>query len=123
MAVFRFRAKLELEYYQKNLFKTHLTLPRLLNIVAESVLLVLQPYPFLNNMTLTTLDVYDSAAFEFKLNYLMVLLSMIRLYATFRSHLHRTEYMNPRSNRLSKMYLCKADFQFALKCMFKDYPA
>jgi voltage-gated potassium channel len=123
MTVFRSRAKLELEYYQKNVFKIQLTAGRVFNLLVEAALLVLQPYPFLNKVTFTTLDLYDSVPFEFKLNYLLVLLSMIRLYVTFRSHLNRTEYMNPRSNRLSKMYLCKADFQFALKCMFKDYPA
>lgn len=101
----------------------HQRWPRVIATLLEVALLVLQPYPFLNSVTFSSLDVYDSVEFPFKLNYLLVLLSMLRLYVIFRSHLNRTEYMNPRSNRLSKMYLCKADFQFALKCMFKDYPA
>jgi hypothetical protein len=46
----------------------------------------------------------------------------MRLYTALRALMNRTVYMNPRSNRLSKMYLCKADYHFALKCMFKDYP-
>lgn len=48
---------------------------------------------------------------------------MLKLFVAFRCHINQTVYMNPRSSRLSKMYLCKADYQFALKCMFKDYPS
>ena len=33
-----------------------------------------------------------------------------------------TPYMNNRANRLCKMYGCRADFSYSLKCMFKDHP-
>lgn len=81
-----------------------------------------QPYPFLNDITFVTKNFSDDSEFSFKLNYMLTLYSLFRLYAVFRALMNRTVYMNPRSNRLSKMYLCKADYHFALKCMFKDYP-
>jgi len=121
ISVFRSRALLELEYYQKDVVKMKFTCSRVAMMVLEIALLLLQPYPFLNDCTFTTLDVYDSVPFDFKVNYLLVLLSMFRLYAAFRGLLHGTDYMNPRSNRISRMYVCKADFNFAMKCLFRDY--
>jgi hypothetical protein len=83
---------------------------------------VIQPYPLLNDYSFDMTEVFSGYVYPFKLNYVLTLLSLLRLYTLARTHLLTTPYMNPRSHRITKMYLCKADYLHALKCIFKDYP-
>jgi len=73
-------------------------------------------------VTIQTRDIYDKFSFEFKLNYVIVLLGFLRLFVVVRFFLLRTDYMSPRASRNCRMYGCKANYLFAIKCLFKDSP-
>ena len=59
---------------------------------------------------------------EYYVNDFLSILSFGRIYILLRAVLILTPYMNNRANRLCKMYGCRADFSYSLKCMFKDHP-
>lgn len=52
----------------------------------------------------------------------MVLLGFLRLFIVVRVILLRTNYMSPRASRNCNMYGCRANYLFAVKCLFKDSP-
>jgi hypothetical protein len=115
---------LRLEKEQKLIFEkaTLKTSKKMLYILLEWVILLLQPYPFLIDFTFITQNSYQNHQLEYPLNDLLAILSFGRIYILFRSALLMTPYMNGRANRLCKMYGCRADFSYSLKCMFKDHP-
>lgn len=126
MTVFRAVAKNELDYYQCKTFRRAVRGSTLRRLLLEILLNLLQPYWPLNELSFA-MDCVDEATdgriqFEFKVNHLLVLLSLVRMYWLSRSHLLSTAYMDPRSQRISRMHLCKADYLYALKSAFKDYP-
>jgi hypothetical protein len=98
-------------------------------MLLEIGVLLMQPYPFLNgssppnsDLTILTQNIYNKYGFEFKVNYILVLLGFFRLFIVLRVFLLRTSYMSPRSSRNCRMYGCKASYVFAIKCLFKDTP-
>ena len=93
-----------------------------MNILVEWLILILQPYPFFINFTITTPNSYHKYDVEFHVNDFLAILSFGRIYILIRTALLLTPYMNNRANRLCKMYGCRADFSYSLKCMFKDHP-
>ena len=63
------------------------------------------------------------------MNDILTVVSVLRIYVFIRAGLILMPYQNTRctnfykkANRLCKMYGCKANFSFSLKCMFKDNP-
>jgi hypothetical protein len=52
----------------------------------------------------------------------MVLLGFLRFFVVVRVILLRTNYMSPRASRNCRMYGCRSDYLFAIKCLFKDSP-
>lgn len=52
----------------------------------------------------------------------MVLFGFLRLFVVLRVVLLRTSYMSPRASRNCRMYGCRANYLFAVKCLFKDSP-
>lgn len=115
-------ARLQLDYYQKKIYKIRFTSERVVGLLAELLVLIIQPYPLLNDYTFEMTEVFNGYRYPFKLNYVLTLLSLLRMYTLARSHLLTTPYMSPRSHRITRMYLCRADYLHALKCIFKDYP-
>lgn len=88
-----------------------------------------QPYPFFEGISILTLNGYENSEFYLPVNDLLTALSVLRIYVFIRAGLILTPYgstrcneLNNLANRLCKMYGCKADFGFSLKCMFKDNP-
>lgn len=73
-------------------------------------------------ITFNTSDIYDSFDFEYKINYILVMLGFLRIFIVLRGVLLSTSYMTPRGSRNCRMYGCKNDYLFAIKCLFKDSP-
>lgn len=124
VTIFRYKAQIELEKSQKildeeeNLF----TSGKIYNVLLEIFILILQPYSFLNDQYFTTSNLYDSYAFPYKVNYVLVFLGFGKLFIILRVVLIRQIYMSPRSSRLCRMYGCESNYLYAIKCLFKDSP-
>ena len=91
-------------------------------MLAEWIILVLQPYPFFIGSSFKTVNSFIGLELEYPINDFLAILSFGRIYILLRTALLMTSYMNSRANRLCKMYGCRADFSYSLKCMFKDHP-
>lgn len=80
------------------------------SMIFEMFILLLQPYPFLNDLTFTTYDYVDELKFEFKFNWLLTIFGWLRIYIIVRVILKSTNYMNTRASRISRMYGCSANY-------------
>lgn len=100
MTVVRYQAQIELEKSQKILDEeeTIVTSGKSGNMILEIVVLLFQPYPFLDELTVTMNDNYDGFTFDFKLNYILVFLGFFKLFIILRVVLTNTVYMSPRCN-------------------------
>ncbi len=104
--------------------------PQIFYYFAECLIMLIQPYPFFDSIRIVTSNSYDLTEFELPVNDLLTVISVLRIYVFIRAGLILMPYQNTRctqliiklANRLCKMYGCKADFSFSLKCMFKDNP-
>ena len=124
MTFFRYKAQVELEKAQRILDEQEgiHSSGKTWQIVMEMFILLFQPYYFLNDITIQTEDVYDGFFFDFKVNYVLVVLSFTKIFIILRVVLLRQIYMSPRSSRLCRMYGCESDYLYAIKCLFKDTP-
>lgn len=75
-------------------------------MLIEMIVIALQPYPFFKNITFVTSNIYDSFNFEFKINYILVMLGFLRVFLLLRLVLLSSSYMSPRSSRNCRMYGC-----------------
>lgn len=130
VTVLRYQAVVQLEISETELskFDTIFSAGKY-EIIIEIVILLMQPYPFFNStclcdvaITFQTMNIRNNYSFDFKLNYLLVILGFARLFIIFRVFLLKTEYMSPRANRVCRLYEAKSDYLYAIKCLFKDYP-
>ena len=60
--------------------------------------------------------------YSFKTNYLMVIVSSLKLGYLAGAVLLHSHYMQPRSSRIARMYGTRADYLFTAKSIFKDHP-
>jgi hypothetical protein len=93
------------------------------------LIFMVQPYPFLVHHTFSTSNKEVGYTIEYPANDLLTILSFGRIYIILRTILLLTPYMNNRctqhpisAGRLCKMYGCRADYSYSIKCMFKDHP-
>lgn len=124
-------AVLNLEKNRKAVYQnaTLFTTKKVLWVFLECLVILLQPYPFLEGIYFETQNSYLKRNFMYPINDFLAILSLIRTYIIFRGLILLTPYMNNRcsfpliiANRLCKMYGCQANFSFSLKCLFKDNP-
>lgn len=91
-------------------------------MIIEMCIVSLQPYPFFQNITFVTSNIYDSFTFDFKINYILVMFGFLRIFLLLRLVLLSSSYMSPRSSRNCRMYGCSADYLYSIKCLFQDRP-
>lgn len=84
---------------------------------------LLQPNLWCNKYSVEITAEYTGQTYTLYVNEILSLLSLLRFYVLIRLFLFRSVYMNPRSHRLCKMHGCQANYEYALKCLFKDSPA
>ena len=69
---------------------------RIISLLAESFILLLQPYPFFIGMHFSTENAYQGYSINYPLNDLLAIFSLVRVYILFRSALALTPYMSNR---------------------------
>ncbi|KRX03768.1 hypothetical protein PPERSA_04276 [Pseudocohnilembus persalinus] len=74
------------------------------------------------DIVIDTFVFIDESDLKFKLNWLLALLSLLRILIILRVILRNTIFLSPRAHRLTRMYGCQANYQFAIKCLFQDHP-
>ena len=89
------------------------------SLTVEVLLLLLSPYPYLNNFYYREyLDQYG-IWIEYKLNDLLMCFGFVRIYILLRCLLVASKFMNPRSKRVCFMNNCEANLLFSLKAYMK----
>lgn len=91
-------------------------------LLTEIIIILMQPYPFIDHIYFETYNFYNGFWFNFKLNWLLTILSYFRSFIICRVLLKESSFMSPRAFRLTKMYGTESTYQYAIKCMFEDYP-
>jgi hypothetical protein len=66
------------------------------SLLIEAGVLLFQPYPFFQGVTVSMSDNYDGINFDFSLNYILVFLGFSKLFIILRVVLTNTVYMSPR---------------------------
>lgn len=94
----RYQAQVELEKSQKILDdeETITTSGKSGSMLLEVGVLLFQPYPFFEGVTVDMIDSYDEVSFNFQLNYILVFLGFSKLFIILRVVLTNTVYMSPR---------------------------
>lgn len=120
---------LRLEKEQKQIYEraTIFSSKKILYLLMEWAILLVQPYPFFIGVTVGTHNSYEDYSIEYPLNDLLAILSLARHPLQNCTHPHSLHeqpmWFCPYSaNRLCKMYGCRADFSYSLKCLFKEHP-
>lgn len=88
----------QLEKEQKQLYQkaTVFSSRKILYLLLEWIILLLQPYPFLAEASYTTQNSYDKYPITYPLNDLLAILSFGRVYILLKTALFLTPYMNNR---------------------------
>lgn len=102
ITVYRYKAQVALEKSQKilDIEETIFTSEKGASLFLEIFILTLQPYPFLENVTVNMADSYDGFTFDYKFNYILVFLGFGKLFIILRVILTGTTYMSPRCKYL-----------------------
>jgi hypothetical protein len=89
---------MRLEKEQKQLYKkaTLFSSRKIFYLLAEWVTLVLQPYPFFVDSTITTHNSYEGYPIQLPLNDLLAILSFGRVFILLKTALFFTPYMGNR---------------------------
>jgi hypothetical protein len=91
---------LKLEKEQKQLYEraTIFSSKKILYLFMEWIILLIQPYPFFVDITISTYNSYDNYSIQYPLNDLLAIFSLGRVYILFKTALTLTPYMNNRGN-------------------------
>lgn len=98
------------------------------NCIFEMFIGMVQPYPFLYNVTYKesfngVWSDKELSNLEFEINdTLLAGMIILRLYFISRSILNTSNYVEPRAQRVCQLYGCEANFGFSIKVMMKDKP-
>lgn len=89
---------MRLEKEQKQLYQkaTLFSSRKILYLLAEWVTLMVQPYPFFVDTTITTDNSYEGYSIQLPLNDLLAILSFGRIFILFKTALFFTPYMDNR---------------------------
>jgi hypothetical protein len=101
--VVRYQAQVELEKSQKILDEeeTIITSGKSGSLLVEVGVLLFQPYPFFEGVTISMSDSFDNVSFNFQVNYILVFLGFSKLFIILRVVLTNTVYMSPRCKTIT----------------------
>lgn len=112
-------------YVSRNLISEHdtlLTTGWWKKMIFEMLLMLLAPYPFMQDIEYTEyVDAYDTYI-NYQLNDILLCFSFIRIYLFLRCALVVSPFMNPRSKRVCYMNGTDASLLFAIKAYMKQRP-
>ena len=83
--------------------------------------MLMMPYPFTNEIYIT-IETKLGIQSEYKLNYCLLLISVIKNTSYSSIILIKNLYTSPRANRVCKMYGAKPGVIFSIRSAFKDDP-
>jgi hypothetical protein len=69
-----------------------------------------------------TKDLWLEREFHYKLNHILALLLMLRIYIVIRVILSGSKYSTTRATRLGRMFGCRTGYQYTVKCLFRESP-
>lgn len=102
-----------------NLFNTGL----FKKMILECLMVLVQPYPFLQGVTYYETAMFANQKAEFKLNnFLISCMIFFRIYFYARSILALSFYTDPRSQRVCNIYGSDANYSFAIKALMLQSP-
>lgn len=94
----------------------------MLNIVFSSFIILLQPYRLTQNIFINNYNLKLESDADFKLNYALVLGSLLKFFLFIPCILNLHKFKNPRSSRVCKIYGCPNSDLYTIKCCFKQSP-
>lgn len=91
-------------------------------LVFNCIVILVQPYIMLQNIYINNYDMKGLKDVEFKLNYVMVIGSLLKVCLLLPSLMNMLKFKNPRSSRVCKIYGCSNSNLYSIKCYFKQSP-
>lgn len=91
-------------------------------LVLGCLIILIQPYRMLQDITINNYDMRNLADVEYKLNYVLVLGSLLKLSLLIPCLINMYKFKNPRTSRICKIYSCSNSYLYTIKCCFKLYP-
>lgn len=76
----------------------------------------------LQHVYINNYDLKSKMDIEFKLNYVLVICSLIKVCQIVACVLNMLKFKNPRASRVCKIYGVSSSNLFTVKCCFKQYP-
>lgn len=97
-------------------------------LVVRIAFFLLMPYPFLDAMTFRTYEYINGSSTDsllytdYKINYVLIIASLTRIVFSLNFLFLKSKYLNPRSNRICRMYGSYPGVMYCLRANFKDSP-
>lgn len=108
------------DWKKKELKNYEIINPR--SLLLDWIIILIQPYVFFDSFYIWNWDFQANIYMEFKINYVLVILSLIKLYLIVPCIMNILRFKNPRFSRVCKMYGCSNPNIFELKCHFRAQP-
>lgn len=91
-------------------------------LIFNCIVIIIQPIWFLDDILINNYDMKNLADMDFKLNYVLVLGSLLKFMLFIPCLLNLHKFKNPRSSRVCKIYGCSNSNLYTIKCCFKQSP-
>jgi hypothetical protein len=92
------------------------------HLIFACIIILIQPYRMLNNIFVNNYNYQYQLNEDYKLNYVLVLASLLKLRLLLPSLISMLKLKNPRSSRLCNLYGCSNSNLYVIKCYFKIMP-
>lgn len=92
------------------------------SMIFSAFIILLQPYRPIQDVYIENYDVSQNNLNDFKLNYALVLCSLLKFFLFIPCMLNLHKFKNPRSSRVCKIYGCPNSDLYTIKCCFKQSP-
>jgi voltage-gated potassium channel len=92
------------------------------NLVIDSVIILIQPYQFINQVLINNYNYQYQSNSDYKLNYVLVIASLLKLTLFLPSLMSMLKLRNPRSSRICNFYGSTNSNLYVIKCYFKIMP-
>lgn len=91
-------------------------------LVFHFAVMLIQPYRMLQDVKMNNYDLYNLANIDFKVNYALVIVSLLKFCLLIPSFLNMHKFKHPRSSRLCNIYGISNSNLYTIKLCFKQSP-
>lgn len=88
----------------------------------DCIVILIQPYQMLQASLINNYNFKNQHDVVYKLNYVLVIGSLLKLGLLIPCLMNMLKFKNPRSSRICKIYGCSNSNLYAIKCYFKQTP-